>query len=119
MNDLPLQVGLVNCVEIDDAQRSDSSSSEIEQRWAAEPSGADHQHPGILQPLLAVHPNIGNDQVTAVTAYLVDGQLIGGRYQRRQGHGSPPAQGRGTVPRQACSILIVTRVRGRLFRMMG
>ena len=25
--------------------------------------------------------------MTAVTAYLVDGQLIGGLYQRRQGHG--------------------------------
>ena len=27
-------------------------------------------------------------------------QLIGGLDQRRQGHGSPPAQGRGAVPRQ-------------------
>src|SRR5207342_733121 len=40
-------------------------------------------------------PHIGNDQMTAIAAHLVDGQLIGRLYQRRQGHGSPPAQGRG------------------------
>ena len=34
----------------------------------------------ILQPLQAVHPHIGNDQVTAITAYLVDAQLIGGLF---------------------------------------
>jgi hypothetical protein len=41
--------------------------------------------------------------VTAITAYLVDRQFIGGRYQRRQGHGSPPAQRRGAIPPQQAS----------------
>jgi len=104
MNDLALKIGLINCVEIDDAKRPDAGRREIEQRRTAETTGADHQYARIFQPLLAVHSHIRNDQVTAVTAYLVDAQFIGGLYQRRQGHGSPPAQGRGAVPRQACSI---------------
>ena len=33
--------------------------------------------------------------MAAIAADLVDGQLGGGLDQRRQGHGSPPAQGRG------------------------
>src|SRR5215207_115440 len=89
MNDLALQIGFIDCVEVDDAERPDASRCKIEQRWTAQASRSDHQYAGVLQPFLAVHPDIGNDQMTAVTSYLVDGQLIGGRYQRRQGHGSP------------------------------
>ena len=58
--------------------------------------------------------------MTAVTAYLVDGQLIGGLYQRRQGHGFLQLKGAARYRgNQTFSILSVTRVRRPLFRMMG
>src|SRR4029453_16425544 len=104
MDDLALQIGLVNCVEIDDAERSDASRGEIKQRRTAQAPSSDDQYACILQPLLAVHPYIRDDQMTAVTAYLVDAELIGGLYQRRQDHGSPPVQGRGAVPRGTGSL---------------
>src|SRR4029453_15148086 len=95
MKDLALQIRFIDCVEVDDAERPDASRRKVEQCWTAQAPRSDHQHAGVLQPLLAINPASGNDQMTAVAAYLVDGQLIDGRYQRRQGHGSPPVQGRG------------------------
>jgi hypothetical protein len=119
MNDLALQIRLVYRVEVNDAKRADAGRSEIEQCRTSQAAGSDHQHPGVLQPLLSLHPDIGDDQVTAITAYLVDGQFISGRYQRRQGHGSPPAQRRGDTAATGSSILRVTRLGRVLFRMMG
>jgi hypothetical protein len=120
MDDLALQIGFVDGVEVDYAERPYASRGEIEQRRATQTPGSDHQHACVLQPLLAVHSDIGNDQMTAVAAYLVDGQLIGGLYQRRQGHGFLQLKGAARYRRrQTFSILIVTRVRRPLFRMMG
>ena len=107
MDDLALQVGLVDLVELDDAERADAGRGQVEQRRAAEAAGADHEHLGVLQPLLPGHPDVGDDQVPAVAADLVDGQLGGGLDQRWQGHGSPPGRfGRTTGEQRrtaACS----------------
>ena len=87
MDDLALQVRLVDLVELRDAERPHAGCGQVEQRRAAEATGADHQHLGVLQPLLTGHPDVGDDQVAAVATYLVDGQLGGGLDQRREGHG--------------------------------
>ena len=83
MNDLALQIRFVHGVELDDAQGSDAGGGQVEQRRAAQTAGTDHQHTGVLQPFLTVHPDVGNDQVTAVTPYLLDGQF-GGRFDQRR-----------------------------------
>jgi hypothetical protein len=60
--------------------------------------------------------------MAAIAAYLVDGQLIGGLYQRRQGHGLLQLKDAAlcrTAGTKTFSILSVTRVRRPLFRMMG
>ena len=87
VDDLALQVRLVDGVELDDAERADAGRGQVEQRGAAEAAGADAQHLGVLQPLLPDHPDLGDDDVPAVAADLVDGELLGGLDQRRQGHG--------------------------------
>ena len=81
VDDLALQVGLVDDVVVDDAERADAGRGEVEQRGTAEPAGADHEHLGVLESLLARHPDVGDDQVTAVAAYLVDRQFVGGFHE--------------------------------------
>ena len=81
VDDLALQVRLVDVVELDDAERADPGRGQVEQRRAAEAAGADHQHLGVLQPLLPVHPDVGDDQVPGVAADLVDGQLGAGGWR--------------------------------------
>ena len=78
VDDLALQVGLVDDVVVDDAERADAGGGEVEQRGAAESAGADHEHLGVLEALLPGHADVGNDQVTAVATYLVDRQLVSG-----------------------------------------
>jgi hypothetical protein len=50
------------------------------------PAGAHAQHLGVLQSLLTGHPNVRDDQVTAIPANLVDRQVLGWLDQRRQAH---------------------------------
>ena len=87
VDDLALEVGLVDLVELRDADRPDAGRGEVEQRGAAEAAGADDQHLGVLEPLLPGHADVGDDQVPAVAAYLVDRQLVGGLHERRRTHG--------------------------------
>ena len=86
VDDLALQVGLVDDVEVDDAERADPGRGEVHQRGRAEAAGADTEHLGVLEPLLPGHRHVGDDQVAGVAADLVDGQLGGGLDQRGQRH---------------------------------
>ena len=86
VDDLTLQVGLVDGVELDDAESADAGGGEVHQRRRAEPARADAQHAGVLESLLPGHADVGDDQVAAVAAHLVDGQSLGWFDQRRQGH---------------------------------
>ena len=84
MDDLALQVRLIDHVEVDDAERADPRCRQVHQRRAAEPSSADDQHLGVLQPLLPGHRDVGNDQVPGVAPDLIDGQLRRRLNQRGQ-----------------------------------
>jgi len=75
MDDLPLQVGLVDDVEVDDADGAHPGRGQVEQGGCAEPAGADHERPGVLEPLLTVDPEVGNDQMAAVAGHLIATQL--------------------------------------------
>jgi hypothetical protein len=90
VDDLALQVRLVDGVEVDDAERADAGRGQIHQRRRAEATRADHEHLGVLQPLLPVHPDVRDDQVTRIAADLVDGELGGRLDERGQGHGLLP-----------------------------
>jgi hypothetical protein len=87
VDDLALQVGLVDRVELDDAERADAGRGEVHENRRAEATGADSEHLCVLQPLLPVHPDVRDDQVAAVAADLVDRQVGGGLHQGWQGHG--------------------------------
>ena len=87
VDDLALQVGLLDDVEVDDAQCADAGGGQIQQRRGAQPARADDQYARVLQPLLAVEAEVGQQQVPAVAGDLGGGEVRGGFDQRRQGHG--------------------------------
>jgi hypothetical protein len=87
VDDLALQVRLVDDVVVDDAERPDTRGRQVEQRGAAEASGADDQDLGVLETLLAGHADVRDDQVTAVSTDLVDRELVGG-FDKRGDHGN-------------------------------
>lgn len=75
MDDLALQVGLVDLVELGDAEGADAGRGEIEKGRAAQAARADDEDLGVLEPLLPVHADVRDDQVPAVATDLVVGQL--------------------------------------------
>ena len=53
VHDLALQVGLVDHVEVQDADAADPGRGEVEQGRRPEAAGADAEHRGRLEPALA------------------------------------------------------------------
>src|SRR3712207_9131892 len=48
VDDLALQVGLVDDVELDDAERADAGRGQVHEHGRAETAGADGEHLGVL-----------------------------------------------------------------------
>ena len=77
-----MQIRLLDDVVVDDADRSDPRRGQVEQGRRAETAGADHQHPRVLEPLLAVDAEVRDHEMAAVAGHLIGGQLGGGRDKR-------------------------------------
>ena len=75
MDDLPLEVGGVDDVEVDQAEVPDPGRGQVHGVGGAEAAGADEQDAGVLEPLLPVHGHVGDDQVAGVAGDLVPRQL--------------------------------------------
>ena len=97
VDDLALQVRLVDDVVVDDAERADAGGGEVEQRRAAEAARADDEHLGVLEPLLAGHADVRDDEVPAVAADLVDRQFVGGFHEWGDHGISPPSSGNAVI----------------------
>ena len=70
MDDLALEVGVVDDVGVDDAERPDARRGEVERRRRAEPAGADQQDARLEQPLLALLADLGDQEVARVARAL-------------------------------------------------
>ena len=77
MDDLALEVGGVDDVVIDDADRANASGSKVERRRRAESAGADHQDLGTEQLELASLANLRDHQVAAVAAATLGVEHLG------------------------------------------
>jgi hypothetical protein len=75
VEDLALQVGEVDLVGIGKGQAADAGGGEVERRRAAEAAGADDQRACRPQPLLALDPDLGKEDVAAVAEELLVVQL--------------------------------------------
>ena len=71
MDDLALEVGLVDDVRVDDAERADSGGGEVERRGRAEPARADEQDACVEEALLALLADLRDQQVPAVARALL------------------------------------------------
>ena len=68
---LALQVGQVDLVVVDDAERADARRGQIQGGRGAEPAGADQQHLGLEQLLLPLEADLRNQQVARVALALL------------------------------------------------
>jgi hypothetical protein len=66
MDDLPLQVGFVDHIEINDSQGSDSGCRKVQEHGRPQAAGAYHQNPAVLEAFLSFQTNVGNQQMSAV-----------------------------------------------------
>jgi hypothetical protein len=71
VEDLALEVGRVHRVELHEAQGADPGCGEVEADGRAEAAGPDHEDLRVLEPPLAGEPDVGDDQVAAVTQDLL------------------------------------------------
>ncbi len=67
MNDLPLQVGFIDDIEVDDSQSSDAGCGEIQEHGRSQAAGAYDQNLAVLEAFLSFQTNVGNQQMTAVS----------------------------------------------------
>ena len=74
VDDLPLEIVEADAVVVDDADLPDTGGGEIEQERRAEAAGADHQHLGVLQPLLSFAADLLQHQLALVALDLVRGE---------------------------------------------
>ena len=74
MGDLPVQVGELDPVVVDDAERADAGRREIQRERRAEAAGADQQHPGLEQLGLADPADLRQHDVPGVAEHLLFGE---------------------------------------------
>ena len=71
MDDLPLQVGVVDYVEVDQAERAHPRRGQIKSQRRTEPARADAQHLRRFDLLLPLHADLGHDQMPRVAQDFV------------------------------------------------
>jgi hypothetical protein len=70
VDDLALEIGLVDDVEIDEADGADSRGGEVKRQRGSEAAGADAEDLRGLELLLALHSDLGKDEVAGVAGDL-------------------------------------------------
>ena len=91
MGDLALQVGELDPVVVDHAERADARGGEVEQERRAEAAGADQQDLGLEQARLADAADLRQHDVPGVAQHLLLGE---GRRIRRSSRLRPAVAGR-------------------------
>ena len=84
VDDLALEVGRVDGVVVDDADRADARGGEVEQRGAAEAARADDEHARGREPPLALGADARQREVARVALELRRRELVTGRDEGRE-----------------------------------
>ena len=74
MDHLALEVGHVDHIVVDDPERADPGCGEVQRGRRAKAAGAEQQHLGVKQLLLALRADLGQQQVAGVALALLGGQ---------------------------------------------
>ena len=76
VDDLALEVGEVDLVVVDDAERADAGRREVERGRRAEPAGAQQQHLRLEQLGLALEADLRDEDVARVALALLLGERL-------------------------------------------
>jgi len=76
VEDLPLQVGEIDLVRVGERQLADAACREVERRRATEAARADDERARGAQPLLALDPDLIEQDVAAVAEELLVVQAV-------------------------------------------
>ena len=79
VDDLALEVGFVNTVEVHDPEPSHPGGGQVSEERGAESPGADGQNPGGLEFALTLHGHLRHDQVPGVAAHFGRTEVQRGR----------------------------------------
>jgi hypothetical protein len=71
---LPLKIGQIDIVEIDDAEGPDSGGCQIKRGRRSKSSGADAQNARSFESILTLGCDLGDDEVTRVALQLFNAQ---------------------------------------------
>ena len=82
MDHLALQVGGVDDVVVDEADRADSGRGQVERGRRPKPAGAEQQDLGVEQLQLAVDPDLGEQRVARVAVALLRGHPFRGDHRQ-------------------------------------
>jgi hypothetical protein len=74
VGDLPVQVGELDPIVIDDAERADAGGRQIQRERRAETAGADQEDTGLEQLRLAGAADLGQHDVPGVAKHLLFGE---------------------------------------------
>jgi hypothetical protein len=74
VKNLPLKIGKIYIVEIDNADDADASRCQIKRRRRSESSGADAQNARSFESALPLGCNLGHDEMTRVALQFVNVQ---------------------------------------------
>src|SRR4051812_20665358 len=75
MQDLTLKIGMINHIEIDEAQAAHAGGGEIKRERRAEATGTDQKNRGRLEALLTFDRHLRHDQMPRVTGDFLVGKL--------------------------------------------
>src|SRR5690625_3300885 len=78
VDDLPLPVGKVDMIVIDNPQRADTAGGQIQKNGGAEAARANHRHPRLHQAPLSFVADLGHDQLTRVAFDLCVAEIVHG-----------------------------------------
>ena len=74
---LPLEVGKVDGVEVDDPDGADARKRQVDRYRRPQSTGADNQHLRVQELALSSAAHLGHDDMTAIPLDLVRGQGLG------------------------------------------
>jgi hypothetical protein len=74
VKNLPLKIGQIDVVEIDNAEGPNAGGCQIKRGRRSKSSGADAQDARGLEPILTLGCNLGHDEVTRVALQLFNAQ---------------------------------------------
>ena len=104
---LALEVRQVDLVVVDDPERADAGRGQIQRRRRAEAARAEQQHLRVEQLLLALGPDLGEQQMARVALALLGGQrprrldLVAAVLPQREARRSSTRRSRSRGPRSA------------------